>query len=216
MYRRTIKWSVRALLFLILILIFSLIFAIPTKPKTLEVKPFSIDMEFPSATIEKPHVEAKEVAEDSVTEIEEVAEESQIPVETEFVSYYDYTEGELDLLARLIYSEGGGESYETKLGIGSVVMNRLEDSCFPDTIHEVIYQPSQFSVTVVQIDGITMIDRPADEESYRAAKEILDYGSIFPSTVQVFYANYCNESWVTSRAVYDIISNTVFAHIYGG
>lgn len=142
--------------------------------------------------------------------------ESSELVETEFISCYEYTEEELDLLARLVFSEGGGESYETKLMIASVVMNRVVDSHFPDTIQEVIYQKNQFAVTTHKINGVVMIDRPADEESYRAAKEVLDYGSVLPSTVQVFYADYCTESWVTSRDVYKVSDNTVFAHIYGG
>ena len=134
--------------------------------------------------------------------------------ETEFISYYTYTEEELDLLARLISSEGGAESYETKLKIGSVVMNRVCDPEFPDTIREVIYQKRQFSVTTYRINGVVMIDRPADEESIRAAKEVLDYGSILPSSVQVFYALYCTEPWVNSRVTYEVSDNTVFAHIY--
>lgn len=143
-------------------------------------------------------------------ETEEVTE----PTEPEFVSFYSYTEEELDLLARLVYSESGGESYDTKLRVASVVMNRVVDPNFPNTIREVIYQKNQFSVTFLKVNGVVMIDRPADAESYQAAKEILDYGSILPSTVQVFYATYCDDSWVTSRVTYEICGNTVFAHIY--
>lgn len=140
--------------------------------------------------------------------------ETPIPEETEFVSYYEYTAEELDLLARLIESEGGTESYSTKLKIGSVVMNRVEDPYFPNTIYEVIYQKNQFSVTTYKINGVVMIDRPASDESIHAAREILDYGSVLPSTVQVFYAKWCTESWVTSRETYEVCDNTVFAHIY--
>lgn len=149
------------------------------------------------------------------------AEETTPVDETEeFQSYYTYTEEELDLLSRLIYSEGGTESYETKLKIGSVVMNRVSDldsPDFPDTIREVIYQENQFAVTTTKIDGVIMIDRPADEESKRAAKEILDYGSILPPDVQVFYADgKCDGNWVTTRKVYEVCDNTVFAYIYEG
>lgn len=141
-------------------------------------------------------------------------EEPEQEVE-EFVSYYTYTEEELDLLSRLIYSEGGTESYDTKLKIGSVVMNRVSDPLFPDTIREVIYQKNQFSVTTTKINGVIMIDRPADEESKKAAKEILDYGSILPLDVQVFYAyGKCDGNWVTTREVYEVCDNTVFAYIY--
>lgn len=148
--------------------------------------------------------------------------EENVPVEEpeveEFKSYYTYTEEELDLLSRLIYSEGGTESYETKLKIGSVVMNRVSDldsPDFPDTIREVIYQKNQFAVTTTKIDGVIMIDRPADEDSKRAAKEILDYGSILPPDVQVFYVDgECDGNWVETREVYEVCDNTVFAYIY--
>ena len=105
----------------------------------------------------------------------------------EITSVYSYTEEELDLLARLIYSEGGIESYDTQLKIGSVVMNRVDDSYFPNTIREVIYQKNQFSVTFTKLDGVIMIDRPADDEAKKAALEILTYGSVLPPKVQVFY-----------------------------
>ena len=129
-------------------------------------------------------------------------------------SYYDYTEEECDLLARLIYSESGGESYETKLKVGSVVMNRVESDKFPNSIHGVIYQDKQFSVTTYKLNGVVMIDRPANEESKKAAREILEYGSVLPADVQVFYADYCKESWVNSREVYGTFDSTVFAYIY--
>lgn len=152
-----------------------------------------------------PEIESEPVQEEPVAE-EEVEE---------FKSYYTYTEEELDLLSRLIFSEGGTESYETKLKIGSVVMNRVtEDANFPDTIHEVIYQKNQFSVTTSKINGVVMIDRPADEESKRAAKEVLDYGSVLPHDVQVFYAKGCKGDWINSREVYGTYDRTVFAYIY--
>lgn len=153
--------------------------------------------------------------------VDQTEEKESLPIEEpeqeaeEFKSAYTYTEEELDLLSRLIYSEGGTESYKTKLKIGSVVMNRVEDPDFPDTIREVIYDKNQFSVTTTKINGVIMIDRPADEESKKAAKEVLDHGSILPSDVQVFYADgKCDGNWVTTREVYKVSDKTVFAYIY--
>lgn len=134
--------------------------------------------------------------------------------ETKPTSAYDYTEEELDLLARLIYSEGGNTSYDTQLMIGSVVMNRVDDPNFPDTIREVIYQDNQFSVTFIRIDGVVMIDRPASEESKQAALEILTYGSILPQKVQVFYLSSITSGWVASREPYKKSDNVQFSYIY--
>lgn len=54
-------------------------------------------------------------------------------------SYDDVT-----LLAALIQCEAGGDSYEGKLAVGAVVMNRLR-SGYADSIYGVIYQKGQFT-----------------------------------------------------------------------
>ncbi len=129
-------------------------------------------------------------------------------------SVYEYSDWELDLLARLIYSEGGTESYQTQLMIGSVVMNRVDDPYFPDTISEVIYQENQFSVTTIPVNGVIAIDRPADEEAKEAALEVLTYGSVLPPKVQVFYHKSVTNNWVNTRQPYGTYDNTTFAYIH--
>lgn len=49
------------------------------------------------------------------------------------------------LLAALIQCEAGGESYEGKLAVGAVVMNRVRSAAYPDSIHGVIYASGQFT-----------------------------------------------------------------------
>ena len=154
-----------------------------------------------------------EIIEEVVEIPVEVPEIEEEPIEVP-VSAYTYTDEELDLLARLIYSESGTESYITKLCVGSVVMNRVDDNNFPNTIREVIYQKNQFSVTTIKKDGVAMIDRPADMESKKAALEILTYGSILPQKVQVFYHKSITSGWVSTREPYDTIDSTTFAYIY--
>ena len=149
-----------------------------------------------------------------LTETTEITDELEIEEVVEPIPVYSYTEEELDLLARLIYSEGGTESYETQLKIGSVVMNRVDDPAFPNTMREVIYQKNQFSVTFTKINGVIMIDRPADEEAKRAALEVLTYGSVLPPKVQVFYGSYLTTGWVVSREPYGTFDHTTFAYIY--
>ena len=50
----------------------------------------------------------------------------------------------MTLLAAIIYCEAGGESYETQLAVGAVVVNRVKSGRFPNSIYSVIYQPGQF------------------------------------------------------------------------
>ena len=52
---------------------------------------------------------------------------------------------DVTLLAAIIQCEAGGCSYEGKLAVGAVVMNRVKSRSFPNTISGVIYQSGQFS-----------------------------------------------------------------------
>lgn len=47
-------------------------------------------------------------------------------------------------LARTIYALAADESYETKLALGSVVMNRVAHPLYPDTLSQVLSQAQQF------------------------------------------------------------------------
>jgi peptidoglycan hydrolase-like protein with peptidoglycan-binding domain len=52
---------------------------------------------------------------------------------------------ELYLLAKCIYAEARGEPYVGQVAIGAVVLNRVKDPRFPNTISGVIYQPGAFT-----------------------------------------------------------------------
>lgn len=51
---------------------------------------------------------------------------------------------DVTLLAALIQVEAGGQSYECQLAVGSVIVNRVNSSRFPNSISGVIYQSGQF------------------------------------------------------------------------
>ena len=61
------------------------------------------------------------------------------------ISQVTFEAGDRKLLANLIYCEARGESYEGKLAVASVVINRILSSKYPDTMAGVIYQKSQFA-----------------------------------------------------------------------
>lgn len=76
------------------------------------------------------------------------------------------------MLAALIQCEAGGESYEGKLAVGSVVMNRVDSSYFPDTVVGVIYQSGQFS-PVASGRFAVVLSSWADASCVQAATEVL-------------------------------------------
>ena len=66
------------------------------------------------------------------------------------------------LLARAIYALGKNESYETKLALGSVVMNRVENNWFADSLGDVLTDQQQFPA-----------GSRYDDESLRAAHAVI-------------------------------------------
>ena len=74
------------------------------------------------------------------------------------------------LLARAIYAICGEESYETKLALGSVVMNRVDDPWFPSTTSGVLNAQHQFP-----------IGKKYDSESLKAAHAVLSGRRTLPA-----------------------------------
>lgn len=73
---------------------------------------------------------------------EPVAAEKPVPEETPAVSV---SQEEIELLALCVMAEAEGEcEYGQRLVI-DVVLNRVDDPHFPDTIYDVIYQKNQFA-----------------------------------------------------------------------
>lgn len=58
---------------------------------------------------------------------------------------YSASDSELVMLAATIQAEADGESYTGKLGVGSVIMNRVKSSAFPNSVEGVITQQMQFA-----------------------------------------------------------------------
>lgn len=55
------------------------------------------------------------------------------------------TSSDVMLLAGLIQTEAGGESFAGQVAVGQVVMNRVHSGSFPSTVSGVIYQSGQFA-----------------------------------------------------------------------
>lgn len=67
--------------------------------------------------------------------------DSETPVEVQVA-----TDEEIRLIAQAVQAEAEGECEEGKRLVIDVILNRKDSEHFPNTIHDVIYQPRQFSV----------------------------------------------------------------------
>lgn len=113
-------------------------------------------------------LEAKKAAEDAAR-LEEIKKQESENLGSPYLSD---SESDIAMLAALIECEAGGESYEGKLAVGSVVINRIRSSYFPNSLVEVIYAPGQFS-PVASGRFATVLSRGASAECVRAARENL-------------------------------------------
>lgn len=89
------------------------------------------------------------------------------------ISEVTFAEGDRELLAQLIYCEAGGEPYEGQLAVGSVVINRVLSSVYPDTVTGVIYQRKQFSPVGSGRLALALTNKKATPSCYRAADEAM-------------------------------------------
>lgn len=89
------------------------------------------------------------------------------------ISEVSFVEGDRYLLANLIYCEAGGEPYEGQVAVGSVVMNRVLSSVYPNTVVGVIYQSGQFSPVASGRLALALAEGRATEKCYQAADEAM-------------------------------------------
>ena len=87
-----------------------------------------------------------------------------------------YSEKDLEILSHIICGEAQSYSDELQLAVGSVVLNRVVSSKFPNTIKEVVFQRGQYACTK---DGNYY--REPTQKNREIAKYLLENGSQLPS-----------------------------------
>ena len=89
------------------------------------------------------------------------------------ISEVTFADGDRYLLANLIYCEAGGESYAGQVAVGSVVINRVLSSVYPNTVTGVIYQSGQFSPVASGRLALALAEGRATASCYQAADEAM-------------------------------------------
>jgi spore germination cell wall hydrolase CwlJ-like protein len=121
-----------------------------------------------------------------------------------------YSSYELDLLARLINAEAGGEPYEAQVAVGAVVVNRVQDSRYPNTISSVIYQKDSGYYQFTPVEN-GWINKPATSDSKRAALESLNgvdptYGALY------YFDDSTTNKWIWSKPIALRAGNMVYVY----
>jgi N-acetylmuramoyl-L-alanine amidase len=119
---------------------------------------------------------------------------------------------DLQWLAKMIHSEGRGESIEGQVAVGAVIMNRVKSPLFPNNIKDVLFEVSngyyQFTPAETGVLHSATPNSQNMDAAIRAAKgEDPTNGALF------FYnPNKTNSLYLRSRTVSTTIGNHVFAY----
>lgn len=112
----------------------------------------------------------------------------------------------VDLLARAISGEARGEPYEGQVAVGAVILNRVDNPNFPNTIAGVVYQKGAFDSVA---DG--QINMTPTASARRAAQDAINGWD--PSGGCIYFYNPVTSTskWIWSRPIVKKIGKHNFA-----
>ena len=104
-----------------------------------------------------------------------------------------YTQDELDWMSRIISAESRGEPLLGKLAVGTVVLNRVASSEFPDSIYDVIFD-TKWGIQFQPVANGTVYNEPT-AESVLAAKLVLDGARVAGDSLYFLAPDLTDNHW---------------------
>ena len=132
--------------------------------------------------------------------------QSSVGSNSQTSSVNGFSSSDVYLLARTIYAEGRGEPYTGQVAIGAVILNRVKNGAFPNTISGVVYQKHAFTAVS---DG--QINLTPNDTAMRAARDAINGWD--PTGGALYYYNpaVATSSWIFDRQTVTVIGKHVFA-----
>ena len=112
----------------------------------------------------------------------------------------DYGEEDLYWLSRIISAESRGEPFLGKMAVGTVVLNRVAHSDFPNTVKEVIFD-SRWGGQFQPVTNGTVYQDPT-EESVAAAKLCLEGVCVAGESLYFLAPDLTNNHWIMENRDY--------------
>ena len=117
-----------------------------------------------------------------------------------------YSSSDIYLLAKCVHAEARGEPYVGQVAVAAVILNRVKDPNFPNTISGVIYQPWAF--TAVN-DG--QINLEPNQSAYNAATDAMNGWDPTYGCIYYYNPTTATSKWIFSRQTVITIGKHVFA-----
>ena len=100
----------------------------------------------------------------------------------------------LNLISRFVYAESRGEPYQGQVAVAAVILNRVKDSRFPNTVSGVVYQSGAFTCVT---DG--QINLSPNNTAKKAAQDAMNGWDPSLGAVYYFNPNTATSKWIWSR-----------------
>ena len=113
---------------------------------------------------------------------------------------------DLDLLARIIHAEARGECITGQVAVGAVVLNRVNDPRFPDSVEAVIFESGQFQPVW---QGTLPVE--AGERSREAARRVLAGENPVGDSLYFYHPGISRCEWIRGRETVAVVGVHVFA-----
>ena len=112
---------------------------------------------------------------------------------------------DLNLLSRVVYSEARGEPYVGQVAVAAIVLNRVSNSSFPNTVAGVVYQSGAFDAVS---DG--QINLTPDSTARKAAQDAINGWDPTYGCIYYFNPSTATSKWIWSRPQVITIGKHIF------
>lgn len=116
-----------------------------------------------------------------------------------------FSQNDLKLMANAVYGEARGEPYEGQVAVAAVILNRVKDSRFPNTVSGVIFEPLAFTAVA---DGQIWLE--PNETSKRAVQDAINGWDPTGGLVYYFNPDTATSAWMHARERVKRIGKHVF------
>ncbi|RQD74582.1 MAG: LysM peptidoglycan-binding domain-containing protein [Candidatus Syntrophonatronum acetioxidans] len=120
-----------------------------------------------------------------------------------------YSTSDVELLARLVRAEAGGESYTGQVAVAATVLNRVNSSQYPNTIPGVVYQRASGYIQYCPVRNGT-INRPATNTARSAVVDAINGRDPSRGALSFYNPRTATNAWIRTRPVTTVIGNHVF------
>ncbi len=115
------------------------------------------------------------------------------------------SENDLNMMANAVYGEARGEPYVGQVAVAAVILNRVKDPSFPDTVNGVIFEPRAFTAVA---DGQIWLTPNATAK--KAVRDALNGYDPTGGCIYYFNPDTATSAWIWTRPQVKTIGKHIF------